>query len=353
MRKNLFIVFIISIIIPISTFARVKNVIFLIGDGMGLNQIHASSIVADSALNMQRAHYIGLVDTHSADHYITDSAAGGTALACGVKTKNGMIGMNPDSVAIPSILRIAHTNKLSTGVVVTSSVTHATPASFLAHQVNRKMEEEIAVDILHSGVDVFIGGGRKFFSEREDKQNLVDSLHAKGYGVYSSIKEASISDSNKKGVLLADVGMTSKLEGRGNMLSEGTQLALDVLSKNKKGFFLLIEGSQIDWAGHANDIDGIIEETLDFDKAVGVAMDFADKNKETLVIVTADHETGGLQILGKDTDTKKLQTIFTSSYHSPVPVPLFAYGKDADKFSSYMENTTIKKILVKLYRFKK
>jgi alkaline phosphatase len=353
MKKKLIFLLIISIIVPISTFAKVKNVILLIGDGMGLNHIHAAKVASESSLQIERAHYIGIIETYSANSYITDSGAGGTALACGIKTNNGMIGMNADSVAVPSILHIAKANKLATGIVATSSITHATPASFVAHQVSRKMEEEIAKDILHSDVDIFIGGGRKFFNERDDEKNLLDSLTAKGYGVYASLQDASLSTSSKKGVLLANHAMPSKLEGRGNMLPEATQLALDVLSKNKKGFFLMIEGSQIDWAGHGNNIEGIIAETLDFDKAVGIAMDFADKNKGTLVIVTADHETGGLQILGKDNQTNELHAIFTSNDHTPVPVPLFAYGQDADKFSNFMNNTDIKQLLIEVYKFKK
>ncbi len=335
-----------------NTQAQVKNVIFLIGDGMGLNHVHAARVSADTMLNIERADAVGLINTYSANKYITDSAAGGTALASGVKTKNGMIGMNPDSVAVYSILHDAQKNKLATGIVVTSSVTHATPASFVAHQINRKMEDEIAEDIVNSSLDVFIGGGSKFFMQRKDSANLITKLTEKGYGMYFSLEEAAQSSTEKKGVLLAENGMPSIQNGRGNMLPEATKLALNILSKNKKGFFLMVEGSQIDWAAHDNNLEGVIQETLDFDKAVGIAMDFADKNKGTLVIITADHETGGMQITGKSRKTKELKAVFTTTDHSPVPVPLYAYGTGADKFSAFMNNTDIKPLLFKLYKFK-
>ncbi len=351
-KQVILLVLMMGIILPIASQTKVKNVIFLIGDGMGFNHVHAAWKMADTTLNMQRAHAVGIVETFSADKYVTDSGAGGTALASGIKTRNGMIGMCPDSIPVLSILHKAQQNKLSTGVVATSSITHATPASFVAHQVNRKMEEEIAYDIYQSNIDIFIGGGSKFFMQRSDDKNLVDSLKNKGYGIYFTLNEAIQSPSRKKGVLLASNELPSMQDGRGNMLAEATQLAIDVLSKNKKGFFLMVEGSQIDWAGHGNNFEGIVQETLDFDKAVGIAMDFADKNKNTLVIIASDHETGGLQIIGKNKITNELDVVFNSDYHTPVPVPIFAYGKGADNFSAYLDNTDIKKILMKLYRFK-
>lgn len=331
---------------------KIKNVIFLIGDGMGLNQVYAAMSKSDNKLNIERCQSIGFSKTYSADNYTTDSAAGGTALSSGTKTNNGVIGMNSDSVAIPSILQIAKQNKLSTGIVVTSSVTHATPASFLAHQINRKMEEEIALDILASDADVFIGGGKDFFTKRKDGKDLTKELAQKGYGIYYTLESASNSKSKKIAGLFAPNGMPSIKEGRGNMLPQSTQLALNTLSQNKKGFFLMVEGSQIDWGGHANDIDYIVNETLDFDKAVGVAMDFADKHKGTLVIVTADHETGGLSIMNGNKAKKEIQTAFTTTNHSSVPVPIYTYGTGAKKFSTFLENTDIEKILIELYKFR-
>ncbi|HET7733779.1 MAG TPA: alkaline phosphatase, partial [Paludibacter sp.] len=172
-----------SIYQPVSGQKNPKNVVFLIGDGMGLAQIYAGMVANNNKLNLERCTYSGFSKTYSANKFTTDSGAGGTALACGVKTKNGMIGMSPDSVAVQSILELSSHNKLSTGIVVACAVTHATPASFIAHQVNRNMYDEIATDYLKTDIDVFIGGGRKYFEDRNDGRNLTNELKAKGYQV--------------------------------------------------------------------------------------------------------------------------------------------------------------------------
>jgi alkaline phosphatase len=160
-----------------------RNVIFLIGDGMGLSQVYAAMVSNGNHLQFERFKSVGFSKTYSYDNFTTDSGAGGTALACGVKTRNGMIGMNPDSVAVPSVLEIAEKNGLSTGIVVACALTHATPASYIAHQVNRNMYEAIAADFLKTDIDVFIGGGRKYFEQREDDRNLTDELKVRNYQI--------------------------------------------------------------------------------------------------------------------------------------------------------------------------
>lgn len=330
---------------------KVKNIIFLIGDGMGLNQMYAGMTYNKNSLQLERCTHIGLVKTYSANKYVTDSGAGGTALACGVKTNNKMIGMGPDSVAVESILHLAEKNGLSTGVVVACNVTHATPASFVAHQVSRKMTQEIAVDYLKTDIDVFIGGGRDDFEKRKDNRNLSQELKLKDYRVVYTMDELTKVKSGKVAALLAD-NHPERASKRGDMLPDATQKAIELLSKNKKGFFLMIEGSQIDWAAHDNDIDYLIEELLDFDKAIGIALDFAAKNKETLVVITADHETGGLSILKGDFSNGKVKASFASNDHSGVPVPVYAYGTGAELFVGFMENTSFKEKFARLYQFK-
>lgn len=331
-------------------YPKVKNIIFLIGDGMGLNQMYAGMTYNKNSLQLERCTHIGLSKTYSANKYVTDSGAGGTALACGVKTNNQMIGMGSDSVAVESILHLAEKNSLSTGVVVACNVTHATPASFVAHQVSRKMTQEIAADYLKTDIDVFIGGGRDDFEKRKDNRNLSEELKLKDYQVVYTMDELAKVKSGKVAALLAD-NHPERASKRGDMLPDATLKAIELLSKNKKGFFLMVEGSQIDWAAHDNDIDYLTEEMLDFDKAIGIALDFAAKNKETLVVITADHETGGLSILKGDLKEGNVKVSFASDDHSGIPVPVYAYGKGAELFTGFMENVSFKEKFVELYQF--
>lgn len=318
-----------------------KNVILLIGDGMGLAQVYAAYTAACGNLNITSIDHIALVKTNSASNYITDSGAGGTAIACGEKTTNGMIGMTPEKVPLTSILKHASAHKLSTGIVATSDVTHATPASFVASVESRKMAEHIAYQYHTSGIDVFIGGGSDHFIRRSDNLNLFDSLQSRNFQVVQTIPAMMEVKSGRMAALLYPEHPPKISEGRGDMLSLSTDKAISLLSQNRKGFFLMIEGSQIDWGGHDNNIGYVVNEALDFDKAVGIALDFAKKNGETLVIVTADHETGGLSNLEGDFTTGHAGGKFITDDHSGIPVPLFAYGPGSHLFKGLMENTEI------------
>ena len=331
---------------------RPKNVIFLIGDGMGIAQVYAAMVANGDKLEMERCTHAGFVRTSSASHFTTDSGAGGTALATGVKTKNGMIGMGPDSVAVETILQQASRNKLSTGMVVSCAVTHATPASYIAHQINRNMYEEIAADYLKTDIDVFIGGGRKYFENRTiDNRNLTQELKEKNYQIAYSLDQVLATKSGKLAGLLYE-DHNPPMPERGDMLPQATMAAIDILDNNKKGFFLMVEGSQIDWAGHSNDEQQIIRETLDFDQTVGLVLDYAQKSGNTLVIVTADHETGGMALLNGNLEKKELVSAFSTKDHSGVPVPVLAYGPGAEHFTGFMENTDFKGIIEKLLKLK-
>ena len=328
----------------------VKNIILMIGDGMGTSQIYSGMTRNKGSLNMEKANVIGFSKTYSANDYVTDSAAGGTAIACGIKTDNGMIGQDPDGNPIKSMLAYAAENDLSTGIVVTCGLTHATPASFIAHQPKRSMYEEIALDYLNVPFTVAIGGGRKHFEERQDERNLTEELKAKDYQVTYTLEDTKNISSGKLIALLAD-GHPATYPERGELLPEGVAKALDILSQNEKGFFLMVEGSQIDWGGHANDTEYIINEVIDFDNAVKVAFDFADKNPGTLVVITADHETGGMALLGGDFDSGEVTAKYTTGGHSAVMVPVIAYGSDAQEFAGFYQNTDILEKILKLYGF--
>lgn len=318
-----------------------KNIIILIGDGMGVTQVYTGYTALKGDMNITQMPVSGFSITKSESDYITDSGAGGTAIATGQKVPNHHIAMDKDGKPINSILEYASRNGLSTGMVVTCDVTHATPASFVAHNKNRSNYEEIALDYLKTDIDVFIGGGYKNFANRKDKVNLLDELVKKQYKVARSLSEINTKTDTKVAALLVDKHLPSMLEGRGDVLPQGTKIALEILKNNPKGFFMMVEGSQIDWACHSNNTKSVIAEMLDFDKAVGAALEFAKKDKNTLVIVTADHETGGMALTGGNFEKGELDAGFISNDHTATMVPVFAYGPGASIFTGVQENTEL------------
>lgn len=317
-----------------------KNVILLIGDGMSVSQIYAGLTANRGHLNLERVKVIGFHKNQASDNYVTDSAAGATAFATGKQTYNGAIGV--DSLKVPSttLLEMAELKGLATGLVSTCDITDATPSSFIAHQLKRSMHEEIALDFMKTPVDVVIGGGRKYFEKRKDGLNLLDSLRKKGYQVQSTLDVDGIT----KGPLVAlyaDENPIKVMEGRGDALLKSTKKSLEILNQNKKGFFVMIEGSQIDWGGHANDADYAITEMVDFDKSIGYALDFAQKNEETLVIITADHETGGMALMGGNMKTGEVKAAFTTKGHTGQMIPVFAFGPGSETFGGIYNNYDI------------
>lgn len=329
-----------------------KNIILLIGDGMGVGQIYAGLTANKGKLNLERSQFIGFHKNQASDEYVTDSGAGATAFAIGKKTYNGAIGVDSAKKSLPTILEIAEKHGLATGLLATCSITHATPASFIAHQPSRSMDEEIAADFLKTDIDVFIGGGRKYFANRKDGKNLIDSLKTRKYQIANSIAEVEKVSTGKLAAFLADEQQPKISEGRGEELLKSTKVALNILKQNKKGFFVMIEGSQIDWGGHANDTEYVINEMLDFDKVIGEAIDFAQKDGNTLVIITADHETGGLAITGGDMKTGKVEAKYVTKGHTGVMIPVFAFGPGAEAFSGIYQNNDIFQKMLKAFSFK-
>ena len=319
---------------------KVKNVIFMIGDGMGLNQLYAGMTANGGNLNIERCTHTGLAKTYSANSYITDSAAGGTALATGNKTNNGMIGMNADSVAVKSVLSMAEEAGMATGLVATVRITHATPAAFYAHQISRNMYEEIAADMLTSGVDFFVGGGRNNFEIRKDSLNYSDSLRNANYNIVYSIDSVEAPVLLPFGALCANSDMPKASE-RGNFLPDAVDLAIKSLDARREGFFLMVEGSQIDYQSHGNNTEGVVDEVLDFDRAIRIALDFAERDGETLVVITADHETGGMTIMNGSYNDSTITAQFNTGGHTGTMVPIYSFGPQANQFTGIMENTDI------------
>jgi len=328
------------------SYSQPKNIVLLIGDGMGVTQMTAAMYHSPRPLHMERLPVMGLIKTHAANSRVTDSAAAGTALATGVKTYNGGLGVNTDTLPVQSILEKLNLEGFTTGLVATCYITHATPGAYFGHQKSRDMYEEIATDLLKTDIDLFIAGGRDHFDKRKiDDRNLIKELEGKGYHIAdiaeTSMDKLDITRINKLGYFTAGGHPKKKMEGR-DWLPDATSFALDFLkAKSEKGFFIMIEGAQIDWAGHDNDITYNLTETLDFDEAVGRALDFAQRDRETLVIVLADHETGGLGLNEVNLETREIDGGWTTKGHTGSMVPVMAYGPGAHLFSGIYDNTDV------------
>ncbi len=311
-----------------------KNIIYLIGDGMGFGQV--STLIMERAVNREassssqisRITHMGMVTTHSADSKVTDSAAGGTALATGEKTNNGAVGLNASGDTLTSIMVHAREMGKSTGIVVNTAILDATPAAFYAHVEKRSLWDEIAVQLTKSDYDILIGNGLEHFNSREDSLDLISVFTGKGYDFSDSWEKAAALDNSGKLVVLTSVRM---------VFPEAVAKALDLLDKknNPEGFFLMIEEARIDGHGHNNDVQGLIDEMEIMDRVMQVVLDYADAHPETLVVITADHETGGVNI-GYDG-----RPYFSTAGHSGSVVPVFAYGPGAEQFAGLMDNTDI------------
>lgn len=321
---------------------KAKNIILMIGDGTGSSQVYAGYTANRGKLNLMQMPVGGFIITNSSDAYITDSAAGATALSAGVKTFNAAIGVDADSVRVKTILQMAEDQGLATGLIATCTITHATPASFIAHNPNRRDYEGIATDFLETDIDLFIGGGHDHFNpkKREDGRDLLDELEKKGYTITNGLEQLEATQSDKIAGFVAGMH-PARYPERGEMLMTATKKALEVLSAKENGLFLMIEGSQIDWGGHADNTTYITQEMYDFDRAVGEVLQFAQQDGETLVIVTADHETGGFSHNGGNIETGEIVGKFTTGGHTGVMVPVFAYGPSAEIFGGIQQNTDL------------
>ncbi|HPG41864.1 MAG TPA: alkaline phosphatase [bacterium] len=333
-----------------------RNIILLIGDGMGVAHVTAAKTV-NGTLNMERMTGGGLSVTYSANNYVTDSAAGGTALATGTKTYNGAISVSPDTLPVKTVCEFAEEKGKATGLVVTCTFTNATPASFFAHVAKRSMENEIAAQLANSGIDVVFGGGWGFLvpksvekSRRKDDLDLLTGLEKKMLVIRTPEEFAKLGSPKQVAGFFAAENLPQAKE-RSVSLADMTSKAIQLLAQNSKGFFLMVEGSQIDWGGHNNNAEYLINEVIDFDAAIGAALDFAEKNKNTLVVVTADHETGGLTLLeGSIPDKKVSKPAFSTGNHSATMVPLLVYGPGSQVLGGIHDNTFIGKTLIEFVK---
>jgi alkaline phosphatase len=327
----------------------VRNVILLLGDGMGLGQIIAGRTHTRGAggrLRLERFPVVGLVSTHAADDLVAKSDATATALATGRKTANGRIGTDVAGLPLPTLLETLRDAGWATGMVTTTRITDATPASFATHVAARSMQSEIAVQLAASRVDLLFGGGRPFFlprraagSKREDDRDLVAELAARGVAVVDDAP--SLAAANALPLYALFAVEPQSVDGRVPSVATMTAKAIELLAASGKPFFLLIEEEEIDSAAHKNDVARLGDALERFDEAVGAAAEFAVRDGKTLVLVTGDHATGGPAIDERSTATE-LVVDWESDDHTGEPVPIYAYGPAAARrFSGSLDNTEI------------
>lgn len=337
------------------------SVIFMIGDGMGLPQITTAFYFGDDSPNFQQFQHIGLIKTSSTSHEVTDSAAGGTAFSIGEKTYNRAIGVSNDTIPKETILEKLQKKGYQTGLISLTSITHATPAVFYAHVKDRDMHEDIAEQLIEAKIDFLAGGGRKFFRSRKDGKNLFTNLIKNNY--HLDTLQLSKPISNKPNAyIIAEDGLPAIIEGRNNFLNAATTMALNYFDEKKAPFFMMIEGSFIDWGGHAKNADMLITEVADFNKTLGTVLKYIEKNPNTLLVVTADHETGGVSVgkfyeenkaTGQKKEIpKKVAVYFNGDQHTAELIPVFAKGIGSEKFQGIYENNMIYTKILEVLNYK-
>ena len=324
----------------------------MIGDGMGLAQITLGrrSLPAGAALALDSFPVTGLVRTDAAGGVITDSAAAATAMAAGVKTLNGRIAMSPDGRPVRTILEEAERRGQATGLITTTAIAHATPAAFAAHVIDRDDRQGIAAQLLGGGIDLLIGGGLEDFlpQDRADKRDLLAEARSAGYLVATD--ESSWRAANRLPLLalLAPDGLTTRAPEP--TLADLVEKALGLIADDPDGFFLMVEGGQIDWRCHDNDAAGAAEEMLEFDAAIGRVRAFAERRGQTLIVVTGDHETGGLSLVtGEAPDSSPFRPAWGTKGHSAVDIPLYAAGPGSQRFAGFLDNTEIARRIADLW----
>ena len=317
----------------------VDNIILLIGDGNGLAQISAAMYGNGNDLTLTQLKNIGLLKTQSKDDFTTDSAAAGTALASGNKVKNRSVGALPDGSPAKNLPEVLDSHGFVTGIVTTDNLTGATPAAFYAHRTERDLTKEIASDLVKSPLNLFIGGGKDDFTKFEQDETI--NLKKAGFELSSSLEKLGKSKSEKVGFFASQNELPKVMNGREGYLSTATKAGLQFLASKNKPFFLMVEGAFIDSGGHINDSQTVIEEGIDFDQAIAEALKFADQNGKTLVIITADHETGGVTLPQGNIKEQKVELEFTTEDHTAIMVPIFAYGPMSNNFRGVYENSEV------------
>ena len=319
---------------------KVKNVILMIGDGMSLAHMYTAWTANRGQLWLENAQYTGLSKTWCTNRLVCDSGSGGTALATGQKTCYHAVGTDPQGNPLTTLCDLAKAKGKSAGTAVTCRLWDATPCDFSCHNLDRDKEQELIGDYPTSGLDYAFGGGAKYFTNRADGRDIFKELEANGYHVSRTWDDLAAWKSGKVFAVPYDVD-TPLPDERGDLLARASLKGIELLNQNRNGFFMMVEGSQLDDYGHFNQLDLLMKETLDFDQTIGKMMKWAAQDGETLVVVTADHETGGLTLVDGNKDEGKVTCCFSTNSHSGVQVPVYAFGPGSEQFSGIMENTDI------------
>lgn len=327
---------------------KVKNVILMIGDGMSLMHVYTAWSANRGKLWLENAQATGLSKTWAVKKLVTDSGSGGTSLATGVKTVYHAVGVGPDGKPLTSLVDVAKELGKDAGMAVTCRLWDATPCDFCCHNIDRDKEEELVGDYPTSGVDFVFGGGAQKFTNRKDGRDIFKELQKKGYHVSRTLDDFFAYDKNSRIFAVPYDKDTPLPDERGDLLARASMKGISLMNRNKNGFFMMIEGSQLDDYGHFNQLDLLMKETLDFDQTVGEVMKWAAKDGETLVVVTADHETGGLTLVNGNKDEGRVECCFSTKDHSGAMVPVYAFGPGAENFTGIFENTDVFKKIKKL-----
>lgn len=327
---------------------KVKNVILMIGDGMSLMHVYTAWSANRGKLWLENAQATGLSKTWAVKKLVTDSGSGGTSLATGVKTVYHAVGVDPEGKPLTSLVDVAKELGKDAGMAVTCRLWDATPCDFCCHNIDRDKEEELVGDYPTSGVDFVFGGGAQKFTNRKDGRDIFKELQKKGYHVSRTLDDFFAYDKNSRIFAVPYDKDTPLPDERGDLLARASMKGISLMNQNKNGFFMMIEGSQLDDYGHFNQLDLLMKETLDFDQTVGEVMKWAAKDGETLVVVTADHETGGLTLVNGNKDEGRVECCFSTKDHSGAMVPVYAFGPGAENFTGIFENTDVFKKIKKL-----
>lgn len=327
---------------------KVKNVILMIGDGMSLMHVYTAWAANRGKLWLENAQATGLSKTWAVKKLVTDSGSGGTSLATGVKTVYHAVGVDPEGKPLTSLVDVAKKLGKDAGMAVTCRLWDATPCDFCCHNIDRDKEEELVGDYPTSGVDFVFGGGAQKFTNRKDGRDIFKELQKKGYHVSRTLDDFFAYDKNSRIFAVPYDKDTPLPDERGDLLAHASMKGISLMNQNKNGFFMMIEGSQLDDYGHFNQLDLLMKETLDFDQTVGEVMKWAAKDGETLVVVTADHETGGLTLVNGNKDEGRVECCFSTKDHSGAMVPVYAFGPGAENFTGIFENTDVFKKIKKL-----
>jgi alkaline phosphatase len=318
-----------------------ENIIIIIEEGIGIPVMTAAQFIKGMDLNLSKAATVGFIKTSSANDVVTDPAAMATAIACGIKTDNGMIGMNNKLEPVPNIFDLAKKKKMWTGLVTTSFLVDPVPAAFYSHQPSVKSYGSIAKDLVGSDMSVFIGGGKKYFRTMGDSSRLINELTTRGYKILEDYKDLKTRSHKNIAGLISSDALPGVDNGRGDYLNLAWLRAFKTLIRNDTGYMLVIHNAHINWAAANNEKKEMIDEILDMDSLLGQVLRYTAAGNKTLVIVIGGFETGGITVMGNKYSKTDPNMKFTTKQRTAAMAPVFAFGPGADVFSGFYDNTDI------------